>query len=229
MSDVKGIVKKTLGYSRDRVVDSIRSGDTNGIKEWKKKTLYLRSLHREINSDYINLDIPKRVFVAYSKSSGSIMYSYIKEGLEDLGYEVVSGFEKSRNRGENTNIISTILDIMSESSVYLSIMTKEHRIVKKGKDRNINNCAPSSWIGLENGIAISMNKPVVFMVEECIDESFWRRVLNADKHYIFNDQNAIDVSRQVIHTIDEKYKSKIMDMLMKIDDDFYWASRRGNM
>lgn len=118
---------------------------------------------------------PDTVFLSYSFTEveyGAAVTRY----LRDIGFEVVTG--------ERTNdyIGRVVIERIRECEYFLCIMTRRGAKVGGGY-------ATSPWLLEEKGVALALNKPIVLMIEDGVDDfgrlqGDWQRIHFVAKAYM---------------------------------------------
>jgi hypothetical protein len=127
--------------------------------------------------------IPKSVFLSYRFAEGDYLQG-LKSLFEREGFEIITG------ESSNTFISRAILERINKSEFFLCLMTKT--------DEKIDGTFTTSpWILEEKGAALALNKKIVMMVEEGVDDygglqGDWQRINFTSKSFTSAVIRAID-------------------------------------
>lgn len=135
---------------------------------------------------------PKSVFLAYSYlEKDAVLAEMFKELLKDKGFQVIDG--KADKLG---SISKNIMDKIRGIKTFIVIMTK--------RDKKLNEkYTTSSWLLDEKGAALALDKRVVMMVEEEVDERDIGGLQGDEQRFDFNRNNFDRVAGSVIRILDK--------------------------
>ena len=201
------IIKKLKEAHQKSIEYAIEARNTD-ITKWARWELRKEYLNREINR-FTRLNygsnIPKRVFVSYTKKNGKDYYDILKKKLAGEGFSTTDGFQK--NKDPNGVIVRSVLTEMKRSTVYVGIYTNENLLTIEGKD-----CyTPSVWTIEEKGMALGLSMPVLLICEKGIHEHFFSKTTGAFEHCITENIHHFQLESvdRAVELIINKYYDKL--------------------
>jgi len=167
------------------------------IERLEKAQSYLRNcIINRINRDVFEQG--KSVFVSYvADEIGSKCFMESKNVLEKSNFVVRTGFQKQHQREIMPNIVNLII----RSSVFLGLWTPETKLSTGGS-------VPGSWMPIELGIAIALNKPIRLLIHEGVDKDRYLRVLPNIIHSIYSEYNFHPQLRITVDALTARYEEE---------------------
>lgn len=144
--------------------------------------------------------VPQEVFISYSVNTGSHYFTHLEKLLKSRRFGVLNGFQKTED--DMGNVLERVLRQLEKSTVFLSVLTKEHKIQT---EENMMNWSPSCWTVEEKGMALAMHKPVVIMVEDGVHEDFWKKTVPHKVHVFFDKKSFNKKSEEAVEAVIDRY------------------------
>lgn len=177
--------------------------------KWDAKAGYISKQLKKFESiKHRGLNIPQDVFISYSVTTGSYYYEQLEALLKRRRFNVLNGFQKTEE--DMGNILERVLMQLQKCTVFLSVLTKEHKIQSGGNDIK---WSPSIWTVEEKGMALAMHKPIVIMIEDGVHEDFWKKTMPHKVHTFFNKRDFSKKSDEVVEAVIDRYNEYAKGLL----------------
>ncbi len=164
------------------------------------RILYLRRLLHTVNDLSAQTILPRRVFLSYSSATGATCAAYVSSILRDKHKcEVVTGFDKQPD--DKANVLRRVLCGLKSVSLFVGIMTKDCKI---RKDDGETSWGPSVWVAEEKGMALALGLPFAMLIDEDIDEDYWRKTTPSHVHFRFTGATFMQVADEAMEQLMEK-------------------------
>ena len=170
--------------------------------DWEKKTQYLSKRIEYFTQRKEGVYFSRRVFISYSKSSGSPYYYLLETALQKEGFEVLNGFQTNRNN--DGTVLKNVLNQIKISTIYVGILTREQKLDISDEDGNC--FTPSIWTMEEKGMALGLGKPFVLLIQYGIHKHYWTKTSPNKIHAFFNDFDDFKFKlEEIVETICQRY------------------------
>lgn len=210
MSELKSI-ETVIKLARSKVIQNAtaaeRKFDMATKIDWQNRRIFLDGLLRDFRKQNMGRVPSKSVFISYSVKSGSLHFGVIRNKLRDLGFEVLTGFQKSP--GDKGNVLARILGQLQRSTMYLGLLTKEMRVMAQGGEE----WSPSVWTMEEKGMALALGKPFILLVEKGIHTDYWLKTAPDKVHVEFTAESFTQKSEEIVDTILDRYQELVIPYL----------------
>jgi len=195
---------RTIAYRRAALSSTLRSPLAEALRATLRDSAITGRESNRPASRREALPLPqpggKTVFLSFSVASGRVYFEAVSQALREAGFEVVTAFQPHPD--DNSGVLRRIRWQLSRSSLFVAILTKDVQV--RRPDGSLT-WAPSVWAMEEKGMALGLQKPTVLMVEEGIDDDFWRKTTPERVHHAFNGGNYHEVARQVSDAVTDRY------------------------
>jgi len=181
---------------------ALEARDNNQYSEkikWESRRKYITRELRKYENLIIGSSVPPTVFISYSANTGLVYYKYMEKNLKERGFDVLTGFQ--RNEDDQSMVLKRVLKQIGRGTVYLGILTKEHKI-QTGEEIK---WSPVVWTVEEKGMALALEKPFVLMIENGVHDDFWKKTTPERVHFVFDKENFYRIAFEVIDDIVERY------------------------
>lgn len=201
-TSTESLLKSALKQTKERASASTNPGER---LVWERRKAILEEELRRLERLEDDEELPKRVFVSYKPSSGAGYFARLKEMLEEVNFEVFTGFDDPAGTGGN--ILKSVLKQMKRSTVYIGILTPEMKVEKDGATQ----WSPGVWISEEKGMALALEKPVFLMVHRAIHPDFWEKTTPLHKHIIFDEEDFEQAAHDAVARAESRYRELLFD------------------
>ena len=215
MSEKKS-VESVIKQARSKVIQHATAAedsfDVLAKIEWQNRRVFLDDLLRDFRQERLGRAPGKSVFISYSVNSGTIYFEFMKEKLREIGFEVLTGFQKSP--GDKGAVLARVLGQINRSTLYLGLLTKEMRVSGPHGEAQ---WSPSVWTMEEKGMALALGKPFALLVQRGIHTDYWIKTAPDKVHVEFTDENFNQKAREIVDALLERYEELVVEFLGKGD------------
>lgn len=138
------------------------------------------------------------VFISFSKT-GKNYFRKASELCKARGFIVNTGFDDQ----SADYVLKVIKNKIKESTLFLSIMTPEHKFDSSEEG---NFYAPSIWLSEEKGMALALEKPFRLLVHARIKHEFWKKTTPSNLHSIFDDAEFEEKLSEAVDALERRYQ-----------------------
>lgn len=191
----------------NQAIEARKAGNAAVQDDTERRMNYISRLITDLGDREDHPAYRKRVFISYSSNTGSDYSEYIESQLRAVHhFDVVTGFSDLSEDDEV--VLDVVLRALRTSSLFLGIFTKEYPIVHGGHTT----WAPSVWTIEEKGMALALGLPFVLLVEEGVDEDYWKKTTPADRHFIFSKGSFHATADSALKQVSKKHTSKLVSL-----------------
>jgi hypothetical protein len=198
-------IKDARNQAIQNALDAATHEDLLGKIAWQQRRAFFEAQEKYFLRREGAWKPPKTVFLSYSQPSGATQFTVLRDQLAGEGFNVLTGFHEHAE--DSGTVLGRILAQLRESSIYLSLLTKEYEVRTQQGDKR---WAPSVWTMEEKGMALALGKPFIVLVEDGIHTDFWLKTAPGKVHYSFTPENFVQRSKDVVKEVKKRYEEVVL-------------------